>query len=222
MSTPSPTGCACYLPPATGFRTALGAEIEALRAIGVAVHCFDPVIADPTLKDRPRGLATAAGEQAYWQRYTEALLATLRVAGHHVADCVLIGFNFGGSLAARVAATHTTRGLIAAGSIPRLSEFWLRSAHPVAAAARASVDRPDPAFVATMGPLDLSESVRGLRAPALLQFGAKDDWIDPMQVGELVTASPGRMLRWYDDDHDMMGAACRADRLAFVREQLGV
>ena len=105
--------------------------------------------------------------------------------------------------------------MIAAGSIPRPSEFWPNSAHRAATAARGNTDAIDPTFAATTRHLDLTESVGQLDVPVLLQFGRNDDWIDPNQVAALPSA---RFLdiEWYDDDHAMTAPETFQQRLQFI------
>ena len=115
------------------------------------------------------------------------------------ADSVLVGFNLGGSLASLYASRYGARGLIATGSIARLSWFYRYSQHPVAVANR-EVDFPREH--------DLATTLPRVGCPRLVQFGRRDDWLCCCE--EIPEAC------WVDDDHAMMGEEARRGRASFL------
>lgn len=160
------------------------------------------------------GLRSALGEVAAIERSLASL--TQAVTAMSAAPCFMVGFNLGGSLAALFAARHRVRGLVVAGSVPRLSSFWPRSAHPVAATVRKEAGVIDADFERLTRPFDLTTSLSTVSAPTLVQCGHRDAWLEGPALAELGSV-PRVSLAWYDDDHAMMGAGARKAREDFLR-----
>ena len=213
---------AFYLPPATGFRQSLDDEFAILRQMKISAEVISPVEIDPALTKMARGLANPLGEIAYWKRYVE-IVENVILSGIDVQTPIfIVGFNLGGSLAAYSATTISVSGLIIAGSIPRLTEFWANSEHPVAASARAAAAASAlPNYCEKLRPYDLTSSLNGITIPVLLQFGNQDEWIDRSQVDELESlASSSMMIKWYEDGHDMAMNHCFHDRCQFLAQHI--
>lgn len=198
-----------YVPPATGMTKAHESEMELIQSFGIQVTSWTPPQGDTA----PRGLRSAAGEIAYWEEAKSSLLAATRALSVETSACCYVGFNLGGSLAAYFAAHLPVRGLIVAGSVPRLSMFWLRSSHKVALAVRKQAEVVDDSFEDVTRPLDLTSSVSKIAAPLLLQAGRRDEWLEgePMQELERV-----RQVVWYDDNHAMVASPTRDARVSFL------
>ena len=154
----------------------------------------------------------------HWNNVCDLLIQAVNKVGSNLSECVLVGFNFGGSIAAYFAMKHSVAGLIAAGSIPRLSEFWTKSVHDIAVAARLDSSSIDKQFSQLTRQLDLTESISKLKIPLLLKFGTSDDWLDPHQIDEInVQRSINITVACYLDDHEMLSTVSAADRFAFIR-----
>lgn len=218
MSISTKTRSVAYLPPATGFTVAMLNEIQTLKSAGIKV-----ITVGTTTTSQPRGLKSTSGELAFRDQCSRTIATTLAENDARPEDCLLVGFNMGGSLAAHFAANNKVLGLIASGSIPRLSEFWLSSSHEVAVKARKESPTPDPEFADAVRPFDLTTSVQNLTIPVLLQFGHKDTWIDAKQVAELDRLKPHEVkLTWYDDDHPMTSSKAHADRVTFIESIISI
>lgn len=221
---------AIYISPATGFRPAMNIELEvaALAAIGVTVRVMDPQNGFDGALHTARRLSDPAAECRYWEACYGALCDGIDQVGA-VGNFALVGFNFGGSLAALYAARQAhalnsgqgsrPAALVVAGSVPRLSRFWLSSRHPVAIAARAA-SVPSRDYADETRRFDLLTNLSAWSAiPTLVQCGKQDDWIDPDQASEQDRSLSGDIQRrWYDDDHDMASAPSRTDRVHFLRD----
>jgi hypothetical protein len=169
-----------YLPPAVGFGPELDEELEEVRKLGNVV-VFEPQSSD-----------------------FEGMLVELEP----IADLksVLVGFNLGGGVASLYASRLSALGLVAAGSIARLSRFYQFSDHPVAVARRKSGFGSPPEY-------DLATTLPQVTCPKLVQFGRQDEWL---YCSEEISEA-----RWVDDGHEMMGAEARQQRLDFFRGLAG-
>ncbi len=215
-------GIAFFCPPATGFKPEFRSEAERLAESGVAVLAWRASYLTGT--SPARGPQQPESEARFWSQLPkEASRAwasdPLSQAG---LPLVVAGFNLGGSVAAACVGQTPARGFLAAGSVPRLSEFWLVSEHPVAVAARAQGPFVASAFRSIARPHDLTTRVMDLSLPGLLQFGTRDPWIEASQGREIeTTAPPNCLISWIDDDHDMLGKASQRARYHFLQTLLG-
>jgi dienelactone hydrolase len=128
----------------------------------------------------------------------------------------LIGHDFGGMLAA-VAAPDVAglRALVVIAATPRWAD-WFLPFWPI------PDDRLD--YLGALRPLDPIERIGAVgTTPVLFQFGRRDFFIAAMTGLEFRAAAPdGARLLPYDDEHGMRDPQIRADRLAFLRETLGL
>jgi hypothetical protein len=150
---------AFYIPPATGFRSDMSSEFKVLNQAGVSTTLIDVLALCPSLKSMQRGLSSPEGELEFWRKCCEELTSFLEIHAVKNLPLVLAGFNFGGSLAAYLATNLPVNALIASGSVPRLSDFWENSDHPVARNSRETHSPMDPRFSQITRHLDLTESV---------------------------------------------------------------
>lgn len=206
----TPVGFALFYPPATGERGFQEQEASRLLIDGIGALLVEPPHA--SARDRLSDPKIWMDARADFAEILSALRAQFGLVSQKVA---VIGKNLGGTIAAHVAAGEDIACLIVTGSIPRLSEFWSRSSHPVATRWREGLDPASiEAFVTAMRPFDLVENFGNSRARKLAQFGYKDDWVDAAEA-RLIRAS-----EWTADDHEMHGPASVERRLHFVRDAI--
>jgi hypothetical protein len=130
------------------------------------------------------------------------------------SESAAIGRNLGGSqLAHWLTKDSRIQNLLVAGAVPRLSLFWLESAHPAAVHARQqTTPQALSMYSEAMKPFDLATSLEKLQKRKMrLQFGRRDPWIEEIHL-EL----PGEIV-WLDDDHDMDSLHAREDRRAWIK-----
>lgn len=215
-------GAVFFCPPATGYKPRFRDEAERLAESGLAVLAWRASYLSGTAP--ARGPQNPESEARFWaQLPDEALNAWLAdPLSQSSLPWAVAGFNLGGSVAAAFVGRTSARGFIAAGSVPRLSDFWIESSHPVAASARAQGTFEASAFRSVARPHDLTTRVRQLKVPALLQFGTRDPWIEAPQAREIeTTAPPNCRFFWAEDDHDMLGKEAQEARFSFLHSLLG-
>ena len=127
----------------------------------------------------------------------------------------LVGHDFGamhGILAA--VEDERVRAAVLIAATPRWGD-WFLPFWPIAG------DRFD--YLRALSPLDPVTAVGRLAPrPVLLQFAKQDFYIAPMTALELAhAAGEPKELRWYEADHALRSEEARADRTAFLAQQLG-
>ena len=128
----------------------------------------------------------------------------------------IVGHDFGGMLAILAApeVEGGLRALVAVAATPRWGDWFLPFWE-------ISDDRID--YLAALRSLDPIERIGAVRARTLLQFGSQDFYIALMSGRELHGVAPeGTEWREYAADHGMRQPEIRADRVAFLRRELGL
>jgi dipeptidyl aminopeptidase/acylaminoacyl peptidase len=127
----------------------------------------------------------------------------------------IVGHDFGGMLATLAAPdVDGIRALVAVAATPRWGDWFLPFWE-------ISDDRID--YLAALRSLDPIERIGDVSARTLLQFGNQDFYIALMSGRELHgVAREGTEWREYAADHEMRQPEIRADRLAFLRRELGL
>ena len=182
-----------------------------------------PWASDPTDSTTDRGKIES--EVLRLRRGLDLLLAGIEanVAPRHrpvrpvdAARMAMVGHDFGGmAVAVAVAVDRRPVAGVIMAATPRWGD-WFLPFWPIVE------DRL--AYLAGLRLVDPIEWV-GRLAPAavLYQLARRDFYIARMTGHELHRAtSEPRELRWYDAEHDLDLAEARADRLAFLRERLGL
>jgi pimeloyl-ACP methyl ester carboxylesterase len=128
-----------------------------------------------------------------------------------------VGHDFGGMYGATLSAVdHRARAMVIIAATPRYPEWFLFGA------TLSTSQRRD--FAEEMSPIDPITLIP-FAAPAslLFQFGT-DDFYVPMDRAEefFGAASEPKQRLDYESGHDMEHEEIREDRLAFLREQLGI
>jgi dienelactone hydrolase len=127
---------------------------------------------------------------------------------------VAVGHDFGGMYASVVFGTdERLSGLVVMAPTARWGDWFLRY-WPIADA--------EEEYLAAMGPVDpVTWLAEADGRPILLQFGSDDQYV-PEQVAAEISAAAGDSSRTltYDAGHDLDDEAARADRDAWLAEQL--
>lgn len=213
---PGARDIAVFLPPATAKIEPLLSEAMDFSARGISALVLLPPYARREFDGYSRGPENPEGELEFWRLSADEICQVIaKVRGEQGLSgrVVLLGKNLGGSFAAYASTKCHADRLIAYGSVPRLSTFWLRSMHPVAQSFRNGREGLMPRFSEITRALDLASSTEPGNVPAILQLGEVDPWIDNEQR-EIVRELPAKTeVKWYLDDHEMASSSARADRL---------
>lgn len=212
-------GLIVAFPPATGFKAWIDQELEEYSTLGFQVLKARPPYLRGEFSDLPRGLHHPAGERRIWELCIEELRQWLAAQPKPPGPRLLLGLNLGGSIAAFAASALGFDGLVVAGSVPRLSRFWVESAHPVAVRSRSKGAFDAKEFQETMSGLDLVSTLSKTTRPCLVQFGEKDEWIeipDIERMNEIASRSRDIQIEWTEDDHEMGSERSRASRKEFI------
>ena len=206
---------AVLLPPATAVIEPLIKEARTFGDEGVPALILLPPYARKEFMNFSRGPENPEGEIEFWNLNAfeiGTMISEIKIK-NGLDSTVLLGKNLGGSYAAYTAVTYSVDSLLAYGSIPSLSRFWLYSQYHVARGFRAGREALIPNFGEMVRPLDLISSLVHFKGKAFLQFGHNDDWFDEEQK-RMLKGLPN--LRWYPDDHEMGSVEAIQDRLGFV------
>jgi pimeloyl-ACP methyl ester carboxylesterase len=194
-----------------GNSTQFEAEARQLEALGIATAL--PQLVFPWSID-PRG-SSADAEQI--EAELGRLSASLdELAARGARTIVLVGHDFGAMHGALLMARdpRIVGGVLIAPA-NRWSDWFLRFW---------SIEEDRFDYGRAMQPLDPIERIAEIAPrPLLLQFANDDYFIAAMDASELYNAAgePKRIER-YESDHAMRNEQARADRRAFILEQLGV
>lgn len=197
-----------------GDRTQFLDEARAWAALGVV--SLLPQGRFPWVDDPTGATADLAAIGAEVGRLRAGLDRLVAEPGIDPGRLAVVGHDFGGMLAAVAAAEEDRiRALVMIAATPRWGDWFL----PFWQIADDRID-----YLRALRPLDPIECLpRAIPARVLLQAGLRDFYIAPMSSRELHRAAPdGTELRSYDTGHDMRLAEIRTDRLAFLREVLGL
>jgi hypothetical protein len=213
-------GSLCVFPPAVGLEPGFALEAARYARLGISVLVWKAPYLRPL---PPRGLQHPEAEEPFWNGLRQAFARDLdeEPSWKKEAPVGFLGFNLGGSAAAHVAQSFGASFVVVAGSVPRLSDFWIRSGHEAALRARAKGPFEEDAFASAARPFDLTTSLASLSAPAFVQFGSRDPWIEPEQANELEALGRAR-VRWYDAEHGMLESDAADDRLDYIHTALSL
>lgn len=148
------------------------------------------------------------------RRALEVLLAQPEVDAERVA---FVGHDFGAMYGALLAGVEPRlKGCALIAGTPRFPDWYLLGTK--------LEDDAIAAYKAHMQPLDPIEHVSKLTMPLLFQFGTQDRFIPEAAAREFYEAAhEPKQFRLYEGaEHDMSAATIQADRLAFLREVLGI
>jgi dienelactone hydrolase len=109
--------------------------------------------------------------------------------------------------------------MIVTGSVPILSEFWVKSSHPVAVESRNGVNPSElENFQKESFRFDLIQTVKEIQSKVLFQFGTRDPWIEKNQVTlfEKSVSKVSQKIEWTEDDHAMDSAQSVQNRIKFL------
>jgi hypothetical protein len=124
-----------FYPPATGEKGQQESEAEGLLDLGIASLLYSP----PYINSAKGGVADPSGEVELWKEAKSEFLELRQKIFDSFPSAkknlFVIGKNLGGSVAANSIDT-SVKCLIATGSVPVQSDFWVNSSHPVAVKAR--------------------------------------------------------------------------------------
>lgn len=144
----------------------------------------------------------------------DVLLAQPEVDVNRVA---FVGHDFGAMYGVLLAGIETRlKGCAFIAGTPRFPDWYLLGTKLEEDAIAA--------YKAQMQPLDPIEHVGKINVPLLFQFGTQDRFIPEAAAREFYDAArEPKQFRLYEGaEHDMSSANIQADRLAFLREVLGI
>lgn len=134
-----------------------------------------------------------------------------------------VGRNLGGAISGELALrSDKIKAVVGLACLPRMSQFWQWSDHPVA---RRQRGQSDPGIFrnswAAAEPMDLWESVLATKCPKLFQFGRRDDWVPLDDVDAFSHHIEEKCdIKLYDDDHAFTGIKARKARIDWVLAKL--
>ena len=189
---------------------------EAVGLAGIGVTSLLPQGRFPWASPPTGAVADIAAIEAEVARLHAGIALLQSLPSVDADRLAVIGHDFGGMLAA-VAAPDIAglRALVLIAATPRWAD-WFLPFWPI------PDDRID--YLRALRPHDPIERIGAVgTTPVLFQFGRQDFFIAAMTGLEFRGAAPdGARLLPYDDDHGMRDPAVRVDRLAFLRETLGL
>lgn len=210
-------GTLVIYPPASGFKPKLKTELQELMQLGFSVTLVQPPYLRPDTAMAPRGLQHPQQEKQLWELTMKELGVWLMENHQQPAPRVAFGFNLGGSMAALAGSLMPFDAIIATGSIPQLSRFYIGSPHPAAVQNRQQGPFDAKAFSEAMSDFDLVSTLNKISKPAFVQFGMNDDWIETPDIEKLEKAKPAStQIKWSFDDHDMLSAESIKQRRGFL------
>lgn len=134
-----------------------------------------------------------------------------------------MGLNLGGAVLSYVSRGLNLDGLIIAGAVPKLSEFWCTSAHSQARHFQAMVRFDKGEYQLKLQNTDLIDSIKSYPKDKLLvQVGLRDDWIDePGRQHYYQMAQQGIKISWHNDVHSMAGQEAKLERMNWLVSKTG-
>lgn len=194
-------------------RTEFLDEARELAARGVTSFLVDGTF---PWKERPSSLEhDVAAVRADAEMLRSGLDALLAQPGVDASRVAVVGHDFGGMYGAKVFADDASlAALVVMAPTARWADWFLRYW-------RMNVD--EAAYRAAMEPLDPVTTLAASEGrPVLLQFASDDEYVpDDVASSIAMAAGPSAVRLTYEAGH-ALSAEARADRVAWVLEQLGM
>jgi dienelactone hydrolase len=156
------------------------------------------------------------------RRGLDLLLARGDVDARRVA---YVGHSYGAQWGAILSAVEPRlRAVVLMAGIPDLGSIILDSQDPDIAALRAALPRTQiDAYLAGVAALDAVRWVPRAQAPLLFQFARFERLFDQKAMERYAAAAPaGKTVLWYDTGHELNDVAALKDRLAWLKERIGI
>ncbi len=212
-----PRGLIIFYPPATGEKGQQFIEATNLAKLNFASLLYDP----PYRRTPQGGIEDLKGETELWLRAQSEFKIVLSKAKKYfdftAQDIAVVGKNMGGSVAS-FATDDRIRCLVVTGSVPILSNFWIRSEHPVAVENRNGFSTSQLIeFENATALFDLVMTAPQKKIPTLIQFGKKDLWIETTQSKFFIEKlNQKQTIQWTEDDHAMNSRESVTQRNEFI------
>ena len=214
-------GAVIFYPPATGEKGQQRSEAERLSKLGIASFLYLPPYAR---KNNTGGFKNVPGEVELWREAKAEYGNLLKLLKDHFKNdslqIAIVGKNLGGSVAAYSQDKNVTCAIVT-GSVPLLSEFWVKSSHPVAVESRNGVTQSElEHFQKETSRFDLIHTVKEIPSKVLFQFGTQDPWIEKNQATrfEKSVSKETHKIEWIEDDHSMNSTQSIQNRIKFLNE----